>query len=101
MIDQTDETYRPLSRALNMALPDRRPSAATAWRWYRHGIKGVRLETWLAGGRRVTSVAAIFRFIEATTAVSDGHKDIRSIRSSRRRQQDIERAERELANPRA
>lgn len=38
---------------------ERRPSPSTAWRWYRKGILGVRLETVVVGGRRYTSKAAL------------------------------------------
>ena len=44
-----------------------RPSVHTLWRWSQKGLRGVRLETWLIGGRRVTSVEAVQRFISATS----------------------------------
>ena len=44
------------------------PHQATIYRWAQRGIKGVRLESWLIGGRRFTSQQAIARFIALTTA---------------------------------
>lgn len=43
-----------------------RISAKTALRWAIAGIRGVRLETVKVGGRRMTSRAAVCRFIAAT-----------------------------------
>jgi len=48
------------------------PHLSTLWRWYRRGVRGVRLETVVVGGRRFTSRAAIERFIERTTVARDG-----------------------------
>jgi hypothetical protein len=42
----------------------RAPSTTTLWRWRTKGIRGVRLETARVGGRVVTSVEAIRRFME-------------------------------------
>ena len=49
-----------------------RPHIATVWRWVQRGCRGVKLETALVGGRRITSREAIHRFVEATTAAADG-----------------------------
>jgi len=46
-----------------------RPHIATVWRWVKRGVRGVKLETIVVGGRRYTNVAAIERFVEATTGV--------------------------------
>ena len=99
MLNHNDETFLPLARALNIAFPDRGVSAATAWRWHKRGVHGIRLETWLVGGRRATSIAAIYRFITATTAARDGHQAAAPlIRTPRQRQREIERADHELSN---
>ena len=45
---------------------------ATAWRWQQRGCRGIRLESILVGGQRYTSLEALQRFAEATTAVADG-----------------------------
>ncbi|HUY36404.1 MAG TPA: DUF1580 domain-containing protein [Pirellulales bacterium] len=44
-----------------------KPHPATVWRWYRHGLRGQRLETIVVGGRRYTSREALARFVAATT----------------------------------
>lgn len=49
-----------------------RPSLAAVYRWFRTGIRGVKLETMLVGGKRMTSEAALERFFVASTAVADG-----------------------------
>lgn len=46
------------------AIPTR-PSISTVWRWAINGRKGVKLETYQIGGKRLTSVQAIHRFFEA------------------------------------
>lgn len=43
-----------------------RISRRSAWLYAREGRHGIKLETMLAGGRRVTSRAAVRRFLEAT-----------------------------------
>lgn len=40
-------------------------SAPTLHRWRKHGVRGVKIETEMVGGRRHTSEEAIKRFIEA------------------------------------
>jgi hypothetical protein len=39
------------------------PSMTTLRRWALHGVRGVRLHTWLVGGRRHTSDEAIEEFL--------------------------------------
>ena len=41
------------------------PHVSGVQRWATRGTRGVRLETWLSGGRRVTTPAAIERFLLA------------------------------------
>lgn len=43
-------------------------------RYFRHGIRGVRLETVLIGNRRFTSTEAIERFLRATNKPPAGHE---------------------------
>ena len=49
-----------------------RPHVATVYRWVRSGTRGVLLESFVRGGRRFTTPAAIENFIRATTAASAG-----------------------------
>lgn len=58
-----------LSQAMH-ELPNR-PSPSTAWRWYRKGVHGIRLETTVIGGRRYTSREALDRFLSAVTSAAD------------------------------
>jgi hypothetical protein len=44
------------------------PSPACLWRWHRKGVRGVRLETVVVGGRRYTTAAAWREFVEMVTA---------------------------------
>jgi hypothetical protein len=48
------------------------PAKSTLWRWQKEGVGGVRLETLCYGGRRFTSLGALRRFAERTTAAADG-----------------------------
>lgn len=47
-----------------------RPHKSTLHRWRLRGIRGIRLETCLIGGRRFTSREALQRFAERTSAVA-------------------------------
>jgi hypothetical protein len=63
-------------------------------RWARNGINGVVLESVLVGGKRRTSRQAVRRFITKVNAAADGN--VMPAKSSRRRQREIEWAERVL-----
>ncbi|MEJ7590355.1 MAG: DUF1580 domain-containing protein [Planctomycetaceae bacterium] len=63
-IDFEAETIITLGEACR-AFPPNGISDATMARWIQKGVKGVKLETLLIGGRRVTSKEAICRFIAA------------------------------------
>ena len=71
-----------------------RPNIATLWRWRTHGVRGVKLETILVGGRRYTSQEALERFSERITAAANGEPASR--RTNRQRKAAIGQAEREL-----
>jgi len=63
----TEETF-PLSEAARRLprLRNNRPvNVSTLWRWALYGLRGVRLETTMIGGVRVTSNAAMRRFFAA------------------------------------
>src|SRR4051812_18032861 len=60
MIDTANEDIFLLSRG-TIRLRSR-PSTATLWRWAMKGIRGVKLDTVVIGGRRYTSVEAFDRF---------------------------------------
>ena len=71
-----------------------RPHASSLYRWCRKGVRGVKLQTWLVGGRRYTTIAALEQFIAATTAAADGEPALP--RTPRQRDRAIHAAEQEL-----
>ena len=82
MCDILSETAIPIAEAPKHT--PGRPHSATIWRWWQKGIKGIKLETYLCGGRRFTSKEAIERFIRGTTAARNGPSTDRVL--SRKRQ---------------
>ena len=92
MIDVQTETIIPLNESPRH-LPGN-PHVGTIYRWTLKGVRGVKLETILRGGRRFTSIESLTRFIERTTAAGDGARE--GARTPRRRMAAIERAEAEL-----
>lgn len=75
-----------------------RPNASTPYRWATVGVRGgIKLETIVVGGVRYTSIEAIARFIERTTAASAGASVPAPRPTTRQREAAIRRAERELA----
>jgi len=67
-IDSSTETIIEFDVARTAFPGDKRLSLATLHRWRLKGIRGVRLETILVGGRRCTSREAIGRFIAEQNA---------------------------------
>lgn len=70
-----------------------RPSLRTVWRWMQRGVRGIKLESVVIGGRRYTSRESGQRFIERTTSAATGQA---TGQVSTRRAMALERAEREL-----
>jgi len=69
MIDIASEN--PLTiREAAARLPGR-PHVATIHRWIARGVRGVRLEAGLLGGKRITSVEALQRFLDSLTGAED------------------------------
>jgi len=64
MIDTTIEQLVSFDDAADY-LPSN-PHRATVWRWSQRGVRGVRLESVLVGGKRFTSREAIDRFLAAS-----------------------------------
>jgi hypothetical protein len=93
----TDSDFRDLvpMRQAREELPGK-PSYSTMMRWMKYGVKGVHLQSVMIGGRRYFDRDRhLAEFIARTTAVADSKPT--PIRSPRKRERDIERAERELA----
>ena len=70
MIDIQNETLMTV-REISESLPTH-PHIGTIWRWYARGLHGIRLDTVMIGGRRMSSREAMQRFTEQTTAHRDG-----------------------------
>jgi hypothetical protein len=66
MIDVASEQLRLLNEA--PPIVPGRPHLSTLIRWSKRGVRGVRLETLVVGGRRFTSVEAIARFLARLNA---------------------------------
>jgi hypothetical protein len=69
-----------------------RPHISTVIRWWRHGVKGVRLETVVVGGRRYTSFEAVQRFISRLNNPSDES----NVPLPKQRQKEIARADQRM-----
>lgn len=94
-IDIETERCIPLSQSPKY-IPGK-PNASTPYRWATVGVRGgIRLETLVVGGVRYTSIEAIQRFIERTTAASAGASAPLPRPTTRQRQAAIRQAEREL-----
>lgn len=93
MIDIQSESLLTFSAAAK-SLPGR-PHLSTLHRWRMHGVRGVKLETVLVGGRRYTSSEALQRFCQRITAAD--RSEPAPVRTRRQREADIRRAEAELA----
>ena len=98
MIDTLIEQVLPLATAAR-EVPNRDSArgvnVSTVWRWSLRGIRGVRLETILVGGIRMTSREALQRFFEATTAAANG--ETLACHTGKQRQRTIAQAESELS----
>ncbi|TWU29649.1 DUF1580 domain-containing protein [Bythopirellula polymerisocia] len=87
-----NEKLFPLAKAYELAFGVR-PNPSTCQRHRLHGINGVKLETAKYGGRRMTSVEAVQRFITSVTAAADG--PVCPPRTNRQREAAISKAERD------
>jgi len=64
------EKLFPVIKAVEMATGNR-IHPTTTWRWRTKGIRGLTLETRVLGGRTLTSVEAVHRFMDAQTDQRD------------------------------
>ena len=74
MIDIVNEQMIPLSKipAWCEKHLGNRVNRSTVHRWRLRGARGSTLETVLIGGRRYSSLEALLRFFDSTTAAEDG-----------------------------
>ncbi len=61
-----NEEYLPLVVAVE-SVTRRRPHLATATRWCQTGSRGIRLQSWFIGGRRLTTLLAVRQWVEAVS----------------------------------
>jgi uncharacterized protein DUF1580 len=98
MIDVTLEQPLPLA-VLARKVPNRHGkrgvNVSTIWRWIQRGVHGVRLESVLIGGIRMSTEPALSRFFSATTAAANGEPA--PIPTDKQHQRAIAAAEKELA----
>lgn len=73
-IDITHDQLLDFGSAAKLLPSESRPSYTTWWRWCRRGIRGVKLETVLLGGRRFTTADAMKTFVTALTSGGSGHR---------------------------
>jgi len=73
------------------------PHVSTFHRWRLRGIRGVKLETVLVGGRRYVSRESLRRFCEELNA-ADSHSSESATARSRRREQEKAAAESDCTN---
>ena len=100
MIDISTETVVCPADATKLC-PRRRggkkPDIATAYRWMKDGVRGIRLESIMIGGTRCTSQEALQRFFDALTAQAEGQPVQQPQRLTKSRQKQIEAAEKRLS----
>jgi hypothetical protein len=75
MAQATLADEKPLTLAEAARLLPKRPNPATLWRWRTRGVRGVKLQTVLIGGRRYCYPSAMRQFIAAVTAAASGKPD--------------------------
>ncbi len=94
-----NEVGLPLVEAVH-EVHGRRPHLSTVLRWCQSRNRyGIKLESWLQGGRRVTSVEAVRRYDERNTLASDADHGIptaTTAQRSRAHSQAVRELDREL-----
>ena len=75
----------------------KRINVSTLWRWATLGVRGIKLETIMAGGSRATSLEAIERFFQALTRQAEPQAIAPPLHQIHQRRKEIEAAERRLA----
>jgi hypothetical protein len=93
MIDINHEDLQLLGEACH-TIPGK-PHVSTLIRWAMRGVRGIRLETVIVGGRRFTSVQAIERFLARLNEPHAVQPPALSTRKHRRLSQIDEQLDRE------
>lgn len=93
MIDINRDSLLTLAEASKLF--PHRPSRSCLWRWLNgKGRRGLRLESVVVGGRRLTSREAVADFVVKTTAAVDGPPPPKT-RTEGRRSDDHDKSNRE------
>ncbi len=87
--------YLPLKEAVYKATGTR-PHLATIHRWCMKGSRGVKLESRVLGGRRLTTVDAVERFMNNVTELCSGLEDA-PMETPRQAERRAQKAAEELA----
>ena len=74
----------------------KRINVSTIWRWATVGVRGVKLETIMAGGSRATSLEAVERFFETLTLQAEPQAISPAQHQTRQRKKQIKLAEQRL-----
>ena len=74
----------------------RRPNLSTSWRWSTKGCRGIRLETVIVGGKRLTTLEMVRAFIRATTDARNATYETQFVAPTSQRQKQIEKASADL-----
>jgi hypothetical protein len=91
------EEVRPISKATKWIPPrryDRPPHASCLFRWAKHGLRGIKLETLRVGGTLCTSRQALERFFARLAELDGPNADVASAETPTRRQCEIAEASR-------
>lgn len=99
MIDLSTETvisFADAARRVPSFRTGKRTHVATLFRWAKHGVGGVKLESARLGGRTITSVEALQRFSDALSRERDDAPPA-PIRTAPSRRKAVELAESDLA----
>jgi hypothetical protein len=70
----------------------RRPNLSTSWRWSTKGCRGIRLETVIVGGKRLTTVEMVRAFIRASTDARNATYETQFVAPTSQRQKQIDKA---------
>ncbi len=95
IVNSVSDKWLPLVEAVDKAT-GRRPHLSTCLRWCTRGSRGVRLESRVLGGRRLTTVSKVLAYMDATTAASVGGM-VESIKTPHQQNADAQKIAKKLA----
>jgi hypothetical protein len=89
-------SYLPLVDAVEIAT-GRRPHLSTCIRWTTKGAAGIKLESFVLGGRRLTTSEHVLKFLSAVTAAKTASPIETPISTPRQAEKSAERSAKKLA----